>query len=231
MAVILFRTFVIYVVLMATMRFMGKRQLGELDLSDLVTTILLSEIASLPITNAEAPITHAIIPIVTLMALEISFSAIMLKIPFLKKFLSSRPSAVICKGKIDKREMRRLRISIDELISQVRQNGIYNLEEVDYAILEENGKMSIIPKSQSRQPDAKAFGIPTKDSGVMHILISDGRINDYNLGFLGKDRAWLERRLSKLKLKARDIFCMTANDALEIFIQTQSGETIKPREK
>ncbi len=230
MLTIFIRTIIIYALLVATMRIMGKRQLGELELSDLVTTFLLSEIASTPITNTEIPIMKAIIPIATLASLEILFSFIMLKIPTLKKILTSRPSTVISRGKIDKREMSKLRISLDELISQIRQSGIYDLCEVDYAILEENGKMSIIPKKRNRPPDADALGIECDDSGVMHILISDGQINSRNLKFIGRNEAWLNKIISAHKLKAKEIFCMTCDDSFNIFIQTQSGKTIKLRE-
>lgn len=228
MLTVFFRTIIIYVLLVIIMRIMGKRQLGELELSELITTFLLSEIAALPIIDRNVPIIHAVIPIATLAALEIGMSILLLKFPRLKQILSSPPAMLISQGKINKKEMTKARISIDELVTQLRQNGIYGLEDVDYAILEENGKMSIIPKSASRQPDAKALGISYTDSGVMHILVSDGRINTHSLRLLGKDEAWLSRKLKKYGVKAKDIFCMTMDDAGRIFIQKTDGSQIKP---
>ena len=114
--------------------------------------------------------------------------------------------------------MKRVRISLEELISQIRQNGIYDLNEIDYAILEENGKMSIIPKSRFRQPDITDLNLPDNDSGIMHILISDGRINGHSLKILGKDRKWLDGELAQRNLSKRDVFCMTCNDAGDIYI-------------
>ena len=206
---------------------MGKRQLGELDVGELVITILLSEIASLPITNPEKPLLNAIFPIATLAALEILTSTFILRSPKIKKILASKPSVIISHGRIDKKAMKRVRISIEDLISQVRQNGIYDLDEVDYAILEENGKMSIIPKAKNRQPDMSDLNIETEDSGVMHILISDGIISTHGLDILNKDEKWLLSTLRQNSLTPRDIFCMTCNDSGKLYIIKNDGSTIQ----
>lgn len=227
MLTIIFKTVIIYIILTIIMRLMGKRQLGELDVGELVITILLSEIASLPITNPEKTLLDAIIPITTLAALEILTSTLILKIPTVKKILSSKPSVIIAHGRIDKKAMKKVRISLEDLISQVRQNGIFDLEEVDYAILEENGKMSIIPKAINRQPDMKDLNLSTADSGVMHVLISDGVINTHGLSILNKDKSWLLSLLSSQSLAPRDVFCLTCNDAGKIYIIKNDGSTIQ----
>ena len=227
MLTILTRTVMIYVILTVVMRIMGKRQLGELDVGELVITILLSEIASLPITNSEKSLLDAIIPIVTLAALEILTSTLILKSALIKSFLSSKPSVIISHGVLDRNAMRRVRISLEELISQIRQNGIYDLEEVDYAILEENGKMSIIPKSRYRQPDRSDLFLPDDDNGLMHIIISDGRINTHSLKVIGRDESWLVSALSAQSLTVRDVFCMTCNDAGQIYIIKNDGSSLR----
>ena len=229
MLTIIFKTVIIYIILTIIMRLMGKRQLGELDVGELVITILLSEIASLPITNPEKTLLDAIIPITTLAALEILTSTLILKIPTVKKILSSKPSVIIAHGRIDKKAMKKVRISLEDLISQVRQNGIFDLEEVDYAILEENGKMSIIPKAINRQPDMKDLNLSTADSGVMHVLISDGVINTHGLSILNKDKKWLLGILRKHSLTPRDVFCLTCNDAGKIYIIKNDGSTIQTK--
>ncbi len=231
MITISIRTIIIYVVLMITMRLMGKRQLGELDLTELVITFMLSEIASLPITNTEIPMLHAIVPILILMAFEIITSTLALKSSLFKKIFASSPSVIISKGIMNISEMRKVRISLDELVSQVRQNGIYDLDEVDYAILEENGKMSIIPKSLYRTPSIKDLSLPDDRSGIGHILISDGKSNRHNLRMLGHDEGWLQRKLECYKLNKKDVFCMTLDDSGKIFITTQDGKPIKIHEK
>lgn len=229
MFTIFIRTIIIYILLMLTMRAMGKRQLGELDVGEFVITILLSEIASLPITNPEKSLFDAILPIATLAVLEILSSILVLKFPLIKKALSSKPSVIIAHGKLDKNAMKKLRISIEDLITQIRQNGIFDLEEVDYAILEENGKMSIIPKNRYRQPDRRDLNIPDDNSGMMHIIVSDGIVNTHSLNILNKDRAWLEAKLKKHGLIPKDVFCMTCNDAGQLYIIKNDGSTIKPR--
>ena len=226
MLVIFIRTIIIYAILTITMRIMGKRQLGELDVGELVITILLSEIASLPITNPEKSIWTGIIPVATLGTLEILSSALILRFPKIKKFLSSKPAILISHGQMNKKEMRKVRISIEDLITQIRQNGIFDLEEVDYAILEENGKMSIIPKSIYRQPDRRDMGIPDDNSGTMHILVSDGIINTHGLNIISKDEKWLTDTLNNYKLTARDVLCMTCNDAGKLYIIKEDGQAV-----
>ena len=226
MLTIFIRTVLIYVILTVTMRIMGKRQLGELDVGELVITILLSEIASTPITNPETPLGEALIPIFALASLEIVTSILILRIPFFKSILSSKPAVLIRRGKIDFKMLNKVRISIEELVSQIRQNGIYDLCEVDYAILEENGKMSVIPKNANRQPDKTDMNVQCPDTGIMHIVISDGCVNSHSLSIINKDRKWLENKLKKLKVKIKDIFCMTVDDAGKIFIQTRGGKQI-----
>ena len=217
MATILIRTIIIYVVLIATMRLMGKRQLGELEISELVTTLLISEIASLPIGDPNIPIMHAVIPLVTILTLEMLLSVILLKCPKLKNLASARPTVLIRHGKLDQKEMRRIRITIDELISEVRQSGIASLEDVDYAILEQNGKLSIIPKRQAAPPTAQDLNILLKESGITHALIEDGEINDYNLRLLGYTRDMLHVQLLKEGKKACDIFFLGVNDSGEFY--------------
>ncbi len=226
MLTIFIRTIIIYVMLMVIMRFLGKRQLGELDVGELVITIILSEIATTPITNPERSLLEAVIPTVTLAILEILTSALVIKAPIFKSLLSSKPSVIIARGVINYKMMKKVRISLEELISQVRQNGIYDLNEVDYAILEENGKMSVIPKNKNRQPEKSDFNIPCPDNGLMHLVISDGSVNMHSLKLIKKDRTWLEKKLKKLDVAIKDIFCMTVDDQGKIFIQERDGRQI-----
>ena len=226
MLTIILRTVTIYSFLTVIMRIMGKRQLGELDVGELVITILLSEIASLPITNPEKSLLDAIAPIATLAILEILTSALILQSPIIKKLLSSKPSVLVRHGIMDKKALRKSRISIEDLLSQIRQNGIFELEEVDYAILEENGKMSIIPKAKNRQPDMDDLKISVEDSGVMHLVISDGKINSHGLSIIGRDKKWLQNELMRRGLSCHDVFCMTCNDAGRVYIVKGDGETV-----
>ena len=218
MLTILVRTIIVYVILLAALRLMGKRQLGELEISELVTTLLISEIASLPIADQTIPVIHAVIPLVTILALEMALSLILLKCPRLKNLASARPTVLIRHGVLDQKELKRSRISLDELISELRQASVDTVESVDYAILEQNGKISILLKKAALPPTAKDLNIILKESGIMHVLIADGHINDYNLSLLGHDRAWLTALLQRCGQCAADIFLLTADDEENLYI-------------
>ena len=200
------------------MRLMGKRQLGELELSELVSTILLSDIASLPITNQEIPLMHAVVPIVTITAFEILSSFALTKFPRLKSLFSTRPSIIIQHGKINKKELLKNRISIDELLSELRQKNTTDITEVDYAIIEQNGKMTVIPKAAYMQPTRQDLQIQVKNSGICHIIISDGMINRHGLVSAGKTKQWLFHLLRTKNVIAKDIFLMTLDDLENIKI-------------
>ena len=212
MLTIFFRTIIIYILLVGTMRLLGKRQLGELEISELITTILLSEIASLPITNQDIPILYAVIPLITIMTFEVCVSMLLAKFPKLKNMLSARPSMLIKHGKIDQKELLKNRISNEELISELRQKNITDLKYVEYAILEQNGLLSVIPKACYQQPTAKQLKVVTDETGIMHIIISQGKWNEFNLRLLGKQKIGIENYLEKQKVKINDVFLLLMDD-------------------
>ncbi len=221
MSVILCRTLIIYACLMLVMRFMGKRQLGELELSELITALLLSEVASLPITDQDIPLSHALLPILTLVSLEVLLSGLLLKLPFLKKLLGVRPAILIHRGKMDRDTMRSIRISSDELLSQLRLKDVTNPEDVEYAILEPNGQISVILSSTARPATTQEQGLSIKEHGIMHLLITDGKINQKNLQMAGKDERWLEKYLKARKVEMRDVFVLLADDGGRVCLQTR----------
>jgi len=204
------------------MRLMGKRQLGELEVSELVSTLLLSDIASLPITDQDIPLIYAIIPITLITTFEISLSVLLTRFPLIKNLISTRPSALIRKGKIDQKEMIKNRISIDELFSELRQNNVCEISEVEYAILEQNGKITVVKKRIESQPTLKDMGIQADESGIPHIIIADGRIDKYGLIQTKKSKEWLASYLKAKKLSPSDIYIMTLDDADKIKIIRRS---------
>ena len=219
---ILLRTAIVYLFLLTIMRLMGKRQLGELEVSELVSTLLLSDIAALPITDPDIPLVYAIIPIISITAFEISLSVLLTKLPFLKNLISPRPSALIKKGKINEKEMIRNRISIDELFSELRQKDAYDITEVEYAILEQNGKLTVIKKSANSQVTLKDLNISARESGIPHIIIADGRIDNHGLKQMSKSREWLTSYLKSKKISPSDIYIMTLDDSDKIKIIKRS---------
>ena len=212
MITILIRTLIVYFSLIAIMRFMGKRQLGELEISDLVTTLLLSDIATLPITNTDIPLSHALVPILTLSSLEIVLSGLLLKIPFLKRILSVRPAILVRHGRPDPTAMATARVSAEELLSQLRQKDIADPSEVEYAILEPNGQISIVKKAAQKEATAADLGLSPDERGMMHLLICDGKINRRNLTLAGWDEARLFRELTRRNLELSEVFLMLADD-------------------
>ena len=218
MVIIFIRTLIVYTLLILSMRIMGKRQIGQLEVTDFVTTLLLSEIATLPIENPDLPIINALIPIIILLTFEVTSSAILSKTPRLKNLFSSRPGFLIQNGRIDQQELMKNRISPDELISELRQNGISDLSEVAYAIIEPDGKISVMPKAENRPATAKDLNIKVTNDELSHILISGGIVNEHGLAITGKSREWLSGKLQKKKCSTKDVFLMTLNDSGKINI-------------
>ena len=218
MATVLFRTLIIYIFLIVIMRLMGKRQIGELEISDLATTFLISEIASLPITDNELPLSHAIIPIITLLVLEVLFSFLLSRFPKIKSLLSVRPTTIIKDGVICQKAMFNTRLSFDELFSELRQQGIDDISEIKYAILEQNGTISVIQKAKYRQPNAEQLHLKPKETGLFHIVIEQGSINKHGLSSLSITESYVRKELSRRNLTVKDVYLMLINDANEIKI-------------
>ena len=211
MITILFRTLIIYIALILTMRLMGKRQIGELEVTDLVTTLLISEIASLPITNQEIPVSFAIIPMGILLVLEVCSSWILIKFPKLKGLVSARPTVIIKNSVLDQSALRNSRISIDELMSEIRQQGLTDLSQVEDAILEKDGKLTILPRTDFAPPTVGQLQLKVKGDKLMHIVYSNGTVSKTGLQLIGKTEEWLCRELERRGLDSSSLFCVTAN--------------------
>ncbi len=218
MTTIFIRTIIIYVILLSAMRLMGKRQIGELEVSDLITTLLVSEIAALPITDTNLPVSHAVIPIIVLLTFEVISSALLVKFPWIKKYISAKPTTLIKNGKLSSKQMLKARITADELISEMRQNNISDLEEVEYAILEQNGKISVIQKPEYRTPTVKDLNIRTNGSGFYHIIIENGCIDRHGTREMQLSRNDIDTILKKNKIKMSEVYLMLISDDNEINI-------------
>ena len=168
MASIFIRTIIIYLLLSFSMKIMGKRQIGELDVGDLISTLLISELAAIPIDDSNIPLLNALLPILFIVALEIIISSLKNKYSVLKKYAEGVPSFIIFKGRLLKETLKENRISINELLSEARVQGIFDIKEIDYCILEANGKISISKKQNA-------------SGNVAHPLIIDGQINKSEL--------------------------------------------------
>ena len=210
---IFIKTLIVYVILVGVMRILGKRQLGELELSELITTILLSEIASMPITNKDASIIDALIAICTITFLEVGFSFLISKFPKIKNAVASSPSVLIRNGIINQNQMTKNRISPEELLSELRLKNITDLSHVEYAIIEPNGMVSVIPKSQYQQPTLEQLSIAEEESGIAHIIISQGSWNEHNIKTLKMKKSDFEEYLKRKRTTVKDIFLLTIDDS------------------
>ena len=213
MTTIFFRTLIVYAILMGAIRLMGKRQIGELEISDLVSTLLISEIASLPIENPELPLAFAAVPILTILFLEVGSSFLLIKFPALRNLLSTRPTVLIRNGKPLIKELRQVRISLEELLSALRQKEVTDIREVDYAILEQNGQISVIRKRLYQPPDAKSLHFSPAENGITHILIADGRVNAYGVKNLPEGDVILDRALKQEHCRPRDVLLLLVDDS------------------
>lgn len=212
MYAILARTVLLYVLVTVAIRAMGKRQVGELEMSELVTTLLLSQLATLPIEDPEIPLAYVTLPLFLIVSFEIVITFLKSRVNFLKKIFESRPSILVDRGVIDQAELGRMRITVDELLSEVRQQGYRDIREIEYAILEENGKFSLLPRVENEPPTRADVGMAVNETGCAFPLVADGVIDRDVLRHAGRDEAWLREVCRREGVTPEDLFLMTVDD-------------------
>lgn len=219
MAIVIIRTGIIYFALLTAMRLMGKRQLGEMELSEFVVASLIADLASHPLQDVGIPMTNGLVPIITLLSLELLIAGLSMKSIRLRTLLFGRPSMLVVRGTIDQREMHANRFTVDELMQELRRQGLFDLSQVEYAILETDGKLNVIPYPAACPPTAAMLGVETEDGGCPAIVISEGRVIEKNLNALKLDRSWLEGELERGGYHgAKDIYLMTVNHSGQSYI-------------
>lgn len=201
MLIVFIRTVILFSLVVIGLRLMGKRQVGQLQPYELVIIILLSELAAIPIGNTGTPLAYAVIPILTLVVIHIFLSYISLKSENARGIICGTPSVLIENGKIVEKELKRLRYNINELLEQLRAKNIPNIADVEFAILETSGHLSIIPKSQKRPVVPADMNLPTSYEGLPMTLIIDGFIFDKNLARINLNREWLLAELQKFGMR------------------------------
>lgn len=222
------RTLILYLTVIVALRIMGKRQLGELQPSELVVAIMISDLASVPMQDISISIFSGIIPAVTLIAAEVFLSFMCLKSNGIRRFLSGSPSIVIYEGHINEKELNRLRFNVNDLIEELRINGYYNITDVQTAIVETSGKLSVIPKDESRTVTVSDINIKKPDKeGLPYILIADGSVNASELKRSGKSREWLNNKLKVHGIKLKETFLLSLDITGEIFVQVKGDSDRK----
>lgn len=218
MFVVFFRTILLYILIICSLRLMGKRQLGELQPSELVVTILISNIASLPIEDTGIPLLAGAVPILTLVSFEIIISMLSLKSLKFRRFITGDAKIVINNGVIDQSSLRDLRFSIDDLMEELRAKGIFTPEDVHLAVVETSGAVSVYKRAEREAVTPEQLGLAVDSTPPPVLVISDGKVLANSLMLCGVDKGWLDQTLASRRIAARDIFIMTLNAAREVYI-------------
>lgn len=214
MAVTAIRTVIIYAMLIAAMRIMGRRQLGELQPIELVVTLLISDLASVPMQDSAIPLLSGLIPILVLVAAEILLSALMLKSRTFSSLVSGTPLVVIHGGKVDQAVLRKMRLSVEDLSESLRKQNIFDLRDVQTAIAETNGTVTVYPIAAKRPVVLEDLGtLPPTDHGMPLVILADGKPCDWAMKACGITDAWIDRILQKEHCMRSDVMILTANRA------------------
>jgi len=207
------------------MRMMGKKQIGQLEPFELVIALMISDLATYPMEDIRIPLIHAIIPIVTLLFLQVATSFIEIKSEKARRILTGNPSILIKNGKIDIRELRYQRFNINDLLEELRLKGYFNLSDIQYAILETSGELSILPKTGISNATKDDLNITITQESLPVPLIMDGNINYKNLKLLSKDETWLKNILKKHKISnANDLFIGMLDSNNKFYYQLKEGK-------
>ena len=215
----LMRTLILYILIIAGVRLMGKRQVGELEPSELVLSLIIADLASVPMQDYGIPLLSGVVPILALLALTMMLSVLTMKSVRFRALLCGRPSIVVREGVPDQREMARNRLTVDELLEELRGQGYPDLSAVQYAILETNGRLSVLPFAGERPPTARELGVRARESGLPRVVVSDGRVLEDNLLALGRDLAWLREELGRRGCRGPgEVFLLLADGTGQTFL-------------
>lgn len=216
MWVILLRTLLVYLTTIGAMRLMGKRQLGELQPSELVTTILISNLASISIESPELPLTASLVPVLLIAALELLFSALCFRLGGFARLLAGKPMIVIRDGQVDKDTLRQMRIPMSDLLEALRGKDIFDLSEVAYAVIETNGALSVCKAWGAETVTRQDQKLPAPKAQKPRLpLVIDGQVAVENLSFCGKDEGWINEVLKKEKVPLAHTLLLLSDDTEE----------------
>ncbi len=208
------RTVIFYVTVLIVIRLLGKREVGQLSSFDLVVAIMIAELAAIPMDKIEIPIYVGILPLLTLALLEVLLAKLSLKSKVARSVINGVPSVLIENGKILEGELKKLRYNINDLLRQLREKDVFNISDVEFAILETSGKISVVLKPQSRPVIPKDLNLRPGYEGLSHPLIIDGNVSTENLKKIKSDARWLNEELKKYNV----------NDFKEVLLATIDSE-------
>lgn len=225
MFILVIRTFFLYFAVTFIMRMMGKKQIGQLEPFELVIALMISDLATYPMEDIRIPIIHAVIPIITLLFLQVATSFIEIKSEKARRILTGNPSILIRNGKIDIEELRYQRFNITDLLEELRIKGYFNLSDIQYAILETSGQLSILPKTGISAATKDDLNINITQESLPIPLIMDGNINYKNLELIKKDETWLNNVLKQHKIfNSNDLFIGMLDSNKKFYYQLREGK-------
>ena len=213
------RVSIIYLLVLIVMRLMGKREISQMQPFELVIAIMIADLASVPMADTGIPIFNGIIPILTLLAFQLILSILNMKSIKLRAIICGKPQILIFRGKIDEKALKKEKITINELQERLRQSNIFNIGDVEYAILETSGQISVIQKPEKRNTIPEDFNITPEYEGIPYDLIIDGKIMYENLKKIGKDEIWLKKQVEKFNIKPENALIVTFDGKEQIFCQ------------
>ena len=211
MILIFVRTIIIYVLVLCVMRFMGKREIGQMQPFELVISIMIADLASTPMTEIGIPILYGIIPIFGMLFMHITISVINIKSIRMREIICGKPRILIDKGKIDERALIKENFTINELQERLRVNDVNNISDVEYAILETSGQISVILKSEKSPVTCEDLNLEVDKTKISYDLILDGRIMNDNLKKIEKDQKWLEKEIAKFDMLPTEALIFVLN--------------------
>lgn len=220
-----FRTVILYFILMVGLRLMGKRQIGELEPSELVLTLIISDLAAVPMQDFGIPLVNGLFPIVTLLCLSMLLSFFSLKSIRFRSLVCGRPTLIIREGSILQQNMARNRFTVDELLEQLRCQGYSDLAAVKYAILETNGQLTVLLKAAEMPLTAAQAGLKPQEKGIPTLIISDGRLLARNLKGRGLDDVWLDKQLKHYHVKhIKEVFALSVDEGGSVYFAKKEGK-------
>ena len=225
MVIAVLRTVILYLFIIAGIRLMGKRQVGELEPSELVLALLIADLAAVPMQDFGIPLLTGVVPIFTLLCLTMALSVLTMKSVRFRALLCGRPSVIVADGKLRQGEMRKNRFTVDELMEELRMQGVTDLTTVKYAILETNGQISVLTRAEERPVTAGQIGLRPKEGGLPVVIINDGRVLTHNLRGRGLDDAWLDKQLRAHHVRrSSDVFLLTVDEQNQVYLAEKEGK-------
>lgn len=219
MLITFLRTIVLYIIVLIVMRLMGKREIGQLQPFELAISIMIADVASTPMADAGIPIINGIIPILALLVMHLIISMLNIRSTKARSILCGKPAILIYRGRIDERMLKKERFTVNELEERLRGNNIFNIGDVEYAILETSGQITVIEKPEKRGVTLEDLNIKAEYSGIPYDLVVDGKIMYKNLQKIGKDYNWLKKQTSQFGIKPEEALIVTIDAKGDIFCQ------------